>query len=114
MFGVGQPSSCSQIDFEEKRGNDKFAFWNTSEDVDDMLTTAYDEPVRVSQAIPKYRNLTLSDWGDEGLYRASFTRRICTCTGRTAVRANSDGGRERAKRKARGAYYHCRRSCIPA
>lgn len=31
------------IDFEGKRGRGEFQFWNTSEDISDMLTTSYDE-----------------------------------------------------------------------
>lgn len=36
------------IDFKEKKGDGKSRFWGNSEDVDDLLTTAYDEAVSFS------------------------------------------------------------------
>lgn len=58
-----------QIDFDEKLGNGTFPFRNTSDDIDDMPNTAYDEPVRAVFSVQ-----SLSDgyavWCDEGLHNS--------------------------------------------
>jgi actin-related protein 8 len=42
------------IDFEEKRGRGEFEFWNTSEDITDLLTTSYDEPTGAMRQLTQH------------------------------------------------------------
>jgi actin-related protein 8 len=42
------------IDFEAKRGRGQFKFWNTSEDITDLLTTSYDEPTGAMRQLTQH------------------------------------------------------------
>lgn len=42
------------IDFEEKRGQGEFQFWNTSDDITDLLTTQYDEPTGAMRQLTQH------------------------------------------------------------
>jgi actin-related protein 8 len=42
------------INFEGKRGQGTFRFWNTSEDITDMLTTSYDEPTAAMRQLTQH------------------------------------------------------------
>lgn len=42
------------IDFEEKRGQGEFQFWNASEDITDLLTTSYDEPTGAMRQLTQH------------------------------------------------------------
>jgi len=61
------------INFDGKRGKGAFQFWNTSEDITDMLTTSYDEPTSAMRQLvqhllpilPKAENDTKKETGAE-------------------------------------------------
>jgi actin-related protein 8 len=42
------------INFDGKRGQGTFKFWNTSEDITDMLTTSYDEPTTAMRQLVQH------------------------------------------------------------
>jgi len=42
------------INFEAKRGRGQFKFWNTSEDITDLLTTSYDEPTGAMRQLTQH------------------------------------------------------------
>jgi actin-related protein 8 len=42
------------INFEGKRGRGEFKFWNTSEDITDLLTTSYDEPTGAMRQLTQH------------------------------------------------------------
>jgi actin-related protein 8 len=42
------------INFDGKRGQGTFKFWNTSEDITDMLTTSYDEPTAAMRQLTQH------------------------------------------------------------
>lgn len=42
------------INFDGKRGQGTFKFWNTSEDITDMLTTSYDEPTSAMRQLTQH------------------------------------------------------------
>lgn len=42
------------IDFEDKRGRGDFQFWNTSEDITDLLTSSYDEPTGAMRLLTQH------------------------------------------------------------
>ena len=42
------------INFDGKRGQGTFKFWNTSDDITDMLTTSYDEPTAAMRQLTQH------------------------------------------------------------
>ena len=42
------------INFDGKRGQGTFKFWNTSDDITDMLTTSYDEPTSAMRQLTQH------------------------------------------------------------
>jgi actin-related protein 8 len=42
------------INFDGKRGQGTFKFWNTSKDITDMLTTSYDEPTAAMRQLTQH------------------------------------------------------------
>lgn len=79
------------IDFREKKGSGRIDFWEESDEIDDQLSTGYDEAVSlliVSTLRGNDPDTDLTDRSYESMYDPSPSRSSCSTSGHRGYQRN--------------------------